>query len=610
MKFIVLALLLSVCQPSFAQGTTNSFEAVQLLEKVQNDINKQTLTKTIKCDAANEKCQFNTICNKLRVNRNSKILYKNKLGQSIPNYKLLNLLDEVDQCKSSLTNEEPDPAIIMTAMERKRNGLKKEFLDSVSTNKEEALLVKIERSLLETSLNKLTGDVSYGVSAEQIEKNIRDAESKAKVKLSDSSRKKWVKFLDPSSVVVNFNQGAIATSTSNNPFITMQLLTNIDAAGSKKKVLEYQAQVQKELNRSYNVFIDTKKMMIEVLKKRKNSQNNSEMDSIIKRVNAIQMSTEKLNSSSCSSPNAFYNPMRHDFTLCPQLMQMPDATLQTIIAHELGHSIDPCIVTFPLKTATHVTKNPVNTESFEVPFNLVLPKQNDQFYFSTDENFFKTTVEHNDKKMRTTEIAKPIQLNKNPFLSVISCLQTQGSIQATIGDTDYTKDVINKKINILKQSGASENNKELLRLKKTLKKLDTTIANQRTCSTLSSVEGPSQIQETFSDWVAAEVIAEKISASKNHDEAQRIAFEANGFFGAVGCKSFDLDITETANNALISAGCNYKASDFENDLDHIEPVRKSLHPEDYQRVNNIFLAHPEIAKSLSCQRQSGVKYCE
>ena len=610
MKFIVLALLLSACQSSFAKEATNSYEAVQLLEKVQNDIKKQTLIKTIKCDAANEKCQFTMICDKLRVNRNSKVLYKNKFGQSIPNYQLLNLLENVDQCKSTLIDQEPDSAVIMTAIERKRNALRKEFLDSIATNKEETVLVKVERALLTASLNKLTGDASYGISTELIEKNIRDAESKAKVKLSDSSRSKWINMLDPAAAVVNFNQGATATSTSDNPFITTQLLTNIDAAGSKEKVLAYQAQVQKELNRSYIVFLDTKKIMIEVLNKRKNGQNNSEVDIMIKRLSTVQMSTEKWDSSSCSGPNAFYSPIRHNFNLCPQLMQMPDAALQTIIAHELGHSIDPCIATFPLKTATHIKKNSLENTNLELPFNPTLPRQSNQFYFSTDEGFFKTNVEYDQKKMRTTEIAKSIQLNKNPFSSVISCLQTQGSIQATIGDTDYTKEIIIKKIDKLRKSGASESNKEIMRLKDTLQRLDTIFADKRTCSTVSSPEGPSQIQEVFSDWIAAEVIASKVSTAKNHDDAQRIAFESSGLFAATGCESFDLDISETASKALISAGCNYRGSNYEYDLDNIEPIKKYIHPEDYQRVNNLFLAHPKIANSLSCQRQSGVKYCE
>lgn len=50
-----------------------------------------------------------------------------------------------------------------------------------------------------------------------------------------------------------------------------------------------------------------------------------------------------MDSPSClGGPNAFYQPGKHEFIICPSMANFPDASLVKTIAHEMGHSIDPC----------------------------------------------------------------------------------------------------------------------------------------------------------------------------------------------------------------------------------------------------------------------------
>lgn len=622
---------------SFAQGIGVPLtrqvdqETINLLETLQKDIKTTPNTTQMDCITnTGEKCDFMLMCNKFRPNRNSKALYKNPDGQIIPNYKLLYLQDTVDQCKNSISASTTSTAYNpYSEMQKIYSKNRKAFLNSVQAHREEANMIKIEQAMLDASLEATTNsnENSWFVSKIQAEKNITDAEKRAGIKLSDESKKKWIElFEQPAST---YNPSAQTNvSSSDNPFIKTELLTNAMLAGSKEKVKEYQAEFQKETNRSFEIFTDTKSQLIAVLNKRKDGKNNSEIDNMIYRINKIRMnqpmtSPAMMNMSPCSSPNAFYDPISHSFTLCPQLLQMPSATIQSIIAHELGHSIDPCTATYPLESIEGTPKqNPysdylnaqkdqqnTNENSAFLTFNPTLPDQGSEKLSAYDVNLLKDYLSFQFDNLSFKEKQQSVELKKNPFSSVVKCLQDNRSVGARMGDIKGAKSAIFKKISDLQQSGASDSDPKIKELKQTLDRIDAVYADKIACSFMGSQGGHSQMQEAFSDWIASEVIANKIKTAPNKQIGQQIAFEANGFFAAVDCKSYDLDIAEKAKSTLEKAGCLFRGSNFANDMQNMQ-LSDDPHPEGYNRINKIFMANPTTASALSCEKKFGVKYCE
>ena len=613
----------------FSDPRQVDFETIKLLEKIQDDLKKSPATLELNCKSNSAvTCDFMLMCDKLRANRNSKALYKNGKGEVIPNYKLLYLQETVDQCRNNVSASESKKANPFTEMQKNSSKKRKDFLNSIQAHKEEAKMTKIEQAMLDMSLENATDINPWFIPKEQIEKNIADAEARAGVKLSDESRKKWIEALDQASFLSNQSDSKIKTSSNENPFIKTTLLTNIKEAGSKKKVLEYQAQFQKELDRSFDIFSDTKSQIIAILNKRMDGKNNAEINNLIARIKTIKMNAPELsgvaaNIGACSHPNAFYDPTSHTFTLCPQLLQMPSATIQAIIAHELGHSIDPCTATYPLEKIEGTEKpNPylaymgdektqktMSEQMGLVDFKPNLPNQGQDKFSAFDVDYIHNSLSQAYDNFSLKEQQQSVNLSKNPFLPVVNCMQTYESVGARIGDVYGAKGAITKKLSDLKKSGATDSDPRVEELKQTLGRIDSVYAEKKACSFMGSYEGHSQIQEAFSDWIASEVIGNKIANTSDPQEKQQIAFEANGFFAALDCRSFDLDIRESAKNALEKAGCISRGSMLTKDIGNMQ-LYDDPHPEGYKRINKIFMANPTTANALSCQKDSGVKYCE
>lgn len=616
--FIFLGVLLG--EVGFAQVATNTSnqanaEAISLIEKLQKDLQMAPAASTLDCASnPSEKCDFMLVCNKLRANRNAAALYQNKNGEFIPNYKLFSLQQSVDQCRSSISNK--DAAAKMGDFKTSQNKYllrRKAFLDSVSSRHEEATMIKLEQTMLDTSLENSNGATGMMMGRAQIEKNIKDAESRAGIKLSDESRTKWIDSLDMTSGLdLNTQNNASAA----NPFMDPNLLNSTKAAGSREKMMAYRAQVQKQVDRSYDVFQDTKSQLIAVLNKRKNGKNNKEVENLVDRINKIKMNPPDVQQGGiCGSPNAFYNPTDHSFTLCPQLLQMPSASIQAIVAHELGHSIDPCTSTFALEKIDGTLKpNPYasliaqDTPEYSI-FKATLPAQSSEKYAAMDRDFLKSSLSMVYEKFSFQNTQPAISSSQNPFSSVVSCLQGADSVEARVADIAGTKEAINKKINDLKQSGATDTDPRVKDLQETLARVDSVYADKKACSFIGSSGGQSQMQEAFSDWIASEVMANKITSAKTPEEGQQIAFEANGFFGAVNCEGFNADIAESARQTMEKAGCRHRGDTMSKDLQNMA-THDDPHPEGYSRINRIFMANPAASRALGCQQQSGVKHCE
>lgn len=604
-------------------GRQVDLEVIQMVEKLQTDLQKAEAPQSVRCEVApGTKCQFTILCDQLRPNRNAEVLYRNPEGEVLHNLSLYQLQGGVDQCRFSITDK--DIKNPMQAVEELQKGYllrRKAFLDSVALNGEYQTVNKIESAMIERSLADSQSLQTFTMlDREKAEKNIREAEAKLGLNLNDETRAKWV-------AANSFEADKFPKPTNQNPFFDSTLLVQADRAGSKEKVVANQQMFQKEIERVYNIFLDTKKEMIAVLNKRRNGNNNAQIDSLIKRIETISYAEPNMKflaSGSCPSPNAFYDFMSHQFTICPQMLQAPSATLQMIIAHELGHSIDPCIATYPLQELKGEAKpnqkdmmldnvlNSMKSNKDFIEFTPKLPKQEDRHYASFNEELVNQMGAFKYKSYTRTTVAEPVKLSENPFATVIECLQGPNSVRARMGDIEGARANIYSNIKELKASGADENHPQIQDLRGTLERLDSVYVEKQACGYMGSDRGPSQMQEAFSDWLASEVMASKVEQATeagNTEKARRISFESNGFFASMNCESFSLDIAAQALSVLHRAGCLNRGSQFEKDLMNMQK-HEDVHPESHARASKIFMAHPTLVGALGCTKPRGVKRCE
>ncbi|MCB0386768.1 MAG: hypothetical protein KDD43_15345, partial [Bdellovibrionales bacterium] len=215
---------------------------------------------------------------------------------------------------------------------------------------------------------------------------------------------------------------------------------------------------------------------------------------------------------------------------------------------------------------------------------------------------------------RSVKVLPGIPLSSNPFSSVIECLQGGSSVNARMGDLEGAKRNVLNNIKSLKASGADDSHPQIQALNETLGRLETIYSEKKACGYMGNDQGPSQMQEAFSDWLASEVIAHKVSLAQKAGDtegAKRIAFEANGFFASLNCESFRLDVADEVKAVLSQAGCSRRGATLFQDLENMSRHEDS-HPEGHARVSRIFMGHPTIADAIGCKQPLifGAKRCE
>lgn len=254
---------------------------------------------------------------------------------------------------------------------------------------------------------------------------------------------------------------------------------------------EYQSVLAQAESRVESLFRETQSEVLKVVEKKRATLSAEEFENLVARLKSVRLATgndpgmKSIAKDACSRPNAIYMNSRHALFVCPSLMNFPDMTLQKIIAHELGHVIDPCTLSYDLNTIAAI----------------------------------------------------PYQ--KNPLQETVQCLQSKDSIQSF--DQKHRD-----------QHGA--------------------------CAKLNPQD---QTEEVFADWVASEVVAEKVRAEKNRDLSEKKALESQLLFLSVACFA-----NETRDGQ----------------------VRRS-HPSIQKRIEKIFLAQTSFQEAFQCQN-IGVKHCE
>jgi hypothetical protein len=604
----LLSIILSI-QDGLAQPLT----PVQPLEEyvwdhILNDYNEiknnldETFNRPISCAQIGKKqiasCKFSDFCNSFAPNKNFSYLYENEDGGKIPNQRLAEMEKKLSYCYHTISlkeqeieknaNESNYLMSMQRDMEEKQKNVQKkfsEFLLEVHKKDESSAYVKYEMKINEIpeSDNIVPGTeffipvMNEEVVGSEFDQKWKEANDKV---APEEIKKKYIAFqLALNQPLVSYSEHQVkeepivGKSVNQNPFVNLSLFFDKNLAGGEDKLQENKQKMEAANERAERIFAATQNDIIRILEERKKSSNKDTEQlnylAMIDRIRTVEFrkimlkdyNLEQLEGT-CPSPNAFYQKFSHSFTLCPQIMEYPEMSLKTVIAHELAHSIDPCNMAYP--------------------------------------------IEKNDTVHRV------VNLKDNPFDKVFKCLGSSASLDARTSDKDLSKKQLQQAMDFIKKQEVDKyESSDYKNLQQVRDNFDSFYGQYGACSFLP---GKSQMQEAWSDWVAAEVVAEDVRKTTDDVKKTSVAFEAVGFFTSSGCDLGKLDIEEQVEKFLKDVGCMEKSVDkddlelgyilFANELDNHE------HSHGYARVEKLFLAHPEIGSSLGCNPKRQGRYCE
>ncbi len=656
-KLILTIYIIAQTNFSVGQNFSNPFDKYkldQILEKcesidseLRSALDSKSQCTSFKEKKSGSKCTFLDFCQVFSENKDSPYLYINEQGRKIPNYSLSNVEAQVSRCFQSIESKynkdknkksgiTPDNAYQRHTL--KINQSRIALLQAVRDEKSEVEFIKFEQAAAEIGLEEVNNLAinPFRRTKDEILDDISNIEKKSGVKLSSNVKEKYIDSIEAMNF---FSQHDIKknnifphnykTSINQNPFLNLSLLTEISHAGSEEKVLKNQEKIINAIERVQNIFKETKEDILKILDNKITNDpgNKSKYDEMKKRINTITYLfppvDQFLSRMSCPGPNAFYNPQNHSFTLCSQIMELPDTGIKTIIAHELGHSIDPCIISQPLYKISEmeeVFKVNINEEqkkklvdsmkkSGRLLFELNQPKVDEIYavdFFNSADNDLKQAY----TSYKKTPHANSVYLKDNPMTDIIDCLSSEDSLGARKSSKELARSNLEDAITRAKQAGANEASPGFRRLLSARENFNDIYDEIGACSFLP---GKSQIQEAWSDWIAAEVIGNNISKV---DEAKKMdrAFESFGFFLATRCENGAPEVVNKAHKFMQEMGCvesgdMSKAAQIQTII-HQSNLKEDVHSHSIDRVQKIFISHPEIKKSLGCDDSAGGKRCE
>ena len=423
------------------------------------------------CDLSKEKnCEQGEFCDFLSQNKNNYQIYKNDEGEYIPNISLYGIdaiFKTCSQASSQInTNVYLPPKINQGKIEQAK--LHKAFLESIKKNNEQAIMSQLEFARSEILLEKAEKGTDLDdftryqtlqdpqAGKDLIAKELSEVESKAGVKLSQESRDKYIAFNSYVPPISGMGMGAgmgqgvgssfedVWKSPAADPFMDSSLLT----FGSETEVKEQQAKYQSRLDKTYETFLEAQKDLITFIESKKDKLGSKVVESILERLKTVNFNDDT-NGPMCSTPNAFYNPQDHKITVCRQLLMLPKESIKAILAHELGHSFDPCMISSNLVKAGEGIQNPYGNTFASVGLKFK-PKN----YKESENSYLADVLEMLPSDLEVQ--AKGVSFNSNPFSPVISCLATQKSMGARLPDYATLERNLNLSIDEMEAGGATK----------------------------------------------------------------------------------------------------------------------------------------------------------
>ncbi|XGC79802.1 hypothetical protein ACES2L_10720 [Bdellovibrio bacteriovorus] len=349
------------------------------------------------------------------------------------------------------------------------------------------------------------------------------------------------------------------------PFVYPDQFFDEQKAGGPENLKKNRERYTTELKRVDKIFADAKDKVVKALESKKTAANKVQIDQMISKVKAAKMRHLKLSGGSytlaedgCEAPNAYYRPDLNSVTVCPQYLNLPDASLFSTLSHELGHAIDSC--------------NAFMNESGTIS----------------------------------------IPPEKNPFSQVLTCLQSESSIGVKVPSKQSLIMQVNEEEDALKEETASENQEiseggeegsftdaAEARYEDRRKEIEANYENHKHCAGMT---GSGHMQEAFSDWISAEAVSVKLSEIQESAKAKEFAFASQAVFYGIDCAHVK---QATLQKMRALAGKSCKAFDaletFLSTENHDHGDEPSSHPKSANRINRVYYAKPEIQQALGCQ---------
>lgn len=295
--------------------------------------------------------------------------------------------------------------------------------------------------------------------------------------------------------------------------------------------------------------------------------------------------------SSCSGivANAFYNPANHSILLCPQFAVFPDVAVMSVIAHELGHAIDPCNCQFGVHQLNEKkAKDFVQTH-----------RQSDKY-----DHFL--TSHYLEGKMSQDQSSRTAMANSFGLPAPILNLVTSHQILVPISPGTTRKDYpLNSVLQCLKDKGfRGQKDEAVVSLAEAASHLRSQVGRPDFDSTKDQQEirnafkeypdcvstfSDSQVREAMADWISGEVMGEYLKKHPLKLEGQRLAL-----FSSLGASLCSQRLGKTDDFPLSGRETMSAASQI------VRDSTTQPHPADIHRFEKITLAQPLIRKALGC----------
>jgi len=324
----------------------------------------------------------------------------------------------------------------------------------------------------------------------------------------------------------------------------------------------------------------------------------SERDAI-ERIRTIQVNlpndSKVYGNQTCNTKagNAFYQPADHTINICASVLKNPDEALVSILAHEMGHSIDPCNIQWDMPIYKIDVSRVQNFAADQSPTMVKIRVAADQCKaagLTTCSVFLKDRAEANQYATAAALLKREGQgqdLADYPFEGVKSCLQSPAgggfhSNESAIHDLQLeAQDAVNQ-LNEGANLSPADRFAQQEKMKKLFSKTD--------CSS-NFIKQPSQMQEVMADWFGNEVLNDYLRdhprvGDAPEDKLRPIAFLAKNYCGDVA----------SAQSARGLANITSR-------------IASDSHPLNAERIDQIALREPEIRKYLGCTALSPQAKC-
>lgn len=321
-----------------------------------------------------------------------------------------------------------------------------------------------------------------------------------------------------------------------NPFFNIDLAIDEKLAGGKEQLEINKKKLEDGKARGKRIFEETRADTLKYIDKliQKYPENENKFNLMKERVRTISFNNVVDNKKykemyHCKIPNMFYSSSKHSVTICPVMFEYSESALKANIAHEIGHSIDPCVLSFDL----------IKSESTKCKYQ----------YAVTLFDIIQTDLKDRCKEQKFSPASLAIPYKDNPMKNILMCLQGKKSIAARVNNKEEFEKDLDETIKVFQDLNAKESGDNLGRLQKVKSDFNDFFETHEGCS----FNKDKQIGEAWADWIGTEVFASSINQSL--DSKQDVLESAIGSFALNSCIRDINQIKIRSNKFLEDLGC-------------------------------------------------------